>query len=108
MNQPEYKKINKDGIEINTVLIQMPKANLIIAASGCGFVMCGYLDISIAEKMGDIACVVSGVSTVDQMLEKPVVKLTEAAKTLGIELGMSGLDALKKMYNKDSDSPAFI
>ncbi len=62
-----------------------------------GYVMCGYLDINTAEKLNDVACVVSGVKTVEELLSKPVVKLTSQAQKLGICLGAFGKDALTKM-----------
>ncbi|MFH1061278.1 MAG: DUF1805 domain-containing protein [Candidatus Omnitrophota bacterium] len=97
MKTPIYKQILIKNSQINTVLIALDKANLIIASARLGFVMCGYLDIAVAEKMGDAACIVSGVSTIEQLLEKPVVKLTSKAKQLGVCLGQTGEQALEKM-----------
>ncbi len=59
--------------------------------------MCGYLNIETAEKLGDAACVVRGVKTVEEMLEGKVSALTSGAKKLGIETGMTGREALGKM-----------
>jgi uncharacterized protein YunC (DUF1805 family) len=97
MQTPIYKQILIKNSEINTVLIPLGKANLIIAYARQGFIMCGYLDITVAEKIGDVACVVSGVSTIEQLLEKPVVKLTKQAAELGICLGQTARQALEKM-----------
>jgi len=84
--------------KVKTVVFSLPHASLIIAAAPSGFVMCGYLDIAAAEKIGDAACVVGGVKTVDELLNKPVVKLTKQARELGITTGMSGRDALRHMF----------
>lgn len=97
METPIYKDILINNSSINTVLIKMPHANLIIASAARGFIMCGYLDIAIAEKIGDSACVVSGVTTVEELLARSVVKLTAQAKQLGVCLGDSGRQALEKM-----------
>jgi uncharacterized protein YunC (DUF1805 family) len=59
--------------------------------------MCGYLNIDAAEKMGDCACVVKGIKNVDELLAGEVVALTSHAKKLGIELGMTGKEALEKL-----------
>lgn len=97
MKTPIYKQILIKNSPINTVLIPLDKANLIIVYATRGFIMCGYLDIAVAEKMNDAACIVSGVSSVEQLLEKPVVKLTSKAEQLGICLGETGQQALEKM-----------
>lgn len=91
------KKIILDNIEIQTFQIKLQNANLVLAIASKGYVMCGYLDINIAEKLGDVACIVSGVETVEELLTKPVVKLTRQAEKLGISLGLSGKEALQKM-----------
>ena len=91
------KIIKLNNVEIDTYLIDMGQANLIIAKAPKGFLMCGYLDISVAQKLHDAACVVSGVKTIEELLEKPVVKLTSQAERLGIDLGMSGRQALERM-----------
>jgi len=80
------------GIEI-----PLNNAVLVIAIGKKGFVMCGYLNIEAAEKMGDAACVVKGVKNVDELLAGEVVALTSHAKKLGIELGRTGKKALEKL-----------
>jgi len=92
-----YDQILIKNFPINTVLIPTAQANLIIASARCGFIMCGYLNIAIAEKLGDAACIVSGVSTIEELLAKPVVKLTKQAEEIGICLGDTGQQALEKM-----------
>ncbi len=75
-------------IKLNTkylVLILAPK----------GYLMCGYLNLDVADKFGDIAAIITGVSTVEEMLSKPIVKLTSNAEKLGIKIGMTGEEALK-------------
>ncbi|PKM92880.1 MAG: DUF1805 domain-containing protein [Elusimicrobia bacterium HGW-Elusimicrobia-4] len=80
------------GIEI-----PLNNAVLVLAIGKKGFVMCGYLNIDAAEKMGDCACVIKGVKNVDELLTRKVVALTSHAKKLGIELGMTGKEALEKL-----------
>ena len=82
---------------INTLVVELNNANLILAIAPKGFLMCGYLDIFVAEKLKDAACVITGVKTVEELLNRPVVKLTPDAQKLGITLGMSGHTALEKM-----------
>jgi uncharacterized protein YunC (DUF1805 family) len=80
------------GIEI-----PLPKAPLVLAHGKNGFVMCGYLNVATAEKLGVAAAMVRGVSTVDDLLAAKIVELTTAAKEKGIEIGMTGRDALAKL-----------
>ena len=79
--------------------IEIPLNNAVLVMAICkkGFVMCGYLNIDAAEKMGDCACVVKGIKNVDELLAGEVVALTSHAKKLGIELGMTGKKALEKL-----------
>lgn len=80
------------GIEI-----PLNNAVLVMAIGRKGFVMCGYLNIEAAEKMGDVACIVKGVKNVDELLAGKVVALTSGAQKLGIELGITGKEALEKL-----------
>jgi len=79
-----------EGIEIS---LQNNGALVLINAAK-GFIMCGYLDISVANKFGNCAAIVKGVKTVDEMLQKAVVSVSDNASKLGIKEGMSGMQAL--------------
>ncbi len=70
---------------------------LILVMGEKGFVMCGFLNVESAEKLGVTAAVVSGVKTFDDVLNGQVKAVTSKAKSLGIEVGMKGADALKLM-----------
>lgn len=87
----EIKKIDS-GLGIR---IELQNASLVLITAEKGYIMCGYLNISAAEKKGDAACMVRGVSSFDDVLNAKVVELTSKAKTLGIREGMSGKEALK-------------
>ncbi len=81
------------GLEVKN----LGRAPLIIAKADEGYVMCGYLNIDTAEKLGDAAAIVSGVKSVEELLEKPVKAVTTKARSLGVEPGMTGREALEKM-----------
>jgi len=81
----------KKGVGIEVAL---PKAPLVLVKGQKGFVMCGYLNVDVAEKMGEAAAVVRGVKTVDDLLKAKVVALTSAAEKKGVKIGMSGQDAV--------------
>lgn len=80
------------GIEV-----ALPEAPLVLIVGKKGFLMCGYLALEVAEKFGSCAAIVTGVKTTDELLEKPVVKVTCGAERLGIKPGMTGRQALKKL-----------
>ncbi len=77
--------------------IQFPNTTLVLVLAKKGYVMCGYLNIVTADKLGDVAAVVRGVKTVDDLLKAKVQEVSEAAKKIGIEFGMTGESALEKM-----------
>lgn len=93
MEKIEIKEI--DGIQ--AIRIKMPNSFLILLKADKGFVMCGYLNIQAAEKLGDAACIVTGVKTIEDALNSKIVALTSKAKALGISEGMSAREALKLM-----------
>jgi uncharacterized protein YunC (DUF1805 family) len=74
-----------------------PCSNLVFIKGNNGFIMCGYLNLETAEKMGNIAAIVTGVKTIDNMLEKDIVRSTTAAQKVGIVAGISVLKALEKI-----------
>ncbi|MDP5039662.1 MAG: YunC family protein [Paraglaciecola sp.] len=59
-----------------------------------GLLACGYINAATCDKTGEACAIVSGVNDHNEMLNKPVVALSSAAKALGVELGMSGAQAL--------------
>jgi uncharacterized protein YunC (DUF1805 family) len=59
--------------------------------------MCGFLNMESAEKLGVAAAVISGVKTFKDVLNGQVKAVTSKAKTLGVEVGMKGTDALKHL-----------
>jgi len=85
----------KNCLGVRTDLPDSPPLLLIIAEKG--FVMCGFLNVESAEKLGVAAAVVSGVKTFDDVLNGQVRAVTSKAKSLGIEVGMKGADALKHL-----------
>ncbi|WP_370572628.1 YunC family protein [Methanomethylovorans sp.] len=87
----------KRGIAIG-LNFEMQRAPLLVIKATRGFAMCGYLDMATAEKLGDVAIRVSGVSTFDDVLAAEVKSLTSKAKELGITVGMKARDALELMF----------
>ena len=78
-------------------LINLGKAPLILIMAKRGYVMCGYLNIAAANKIGDIAGRVTGVKTFDEMLNASVVEVSENAKQAGLNEGMSVKEFLNNL-----------
>lgn len=77
---------------------QMQKYPLLVIRAEKGFLMCGYLNINAADTLGDTAARVKGVGNFEDMLKAQVVEVTQLARNLGIEPGMTGKEALNRMF----------
>ena len=93
VEQIELKRGTAIGLDL-----EMHHASLLVVKASRGFVMCGYLDMLTAEKLGDVAVRVSGVSTINEMLVAEVKAVTPKAQELGITVGMKAKDALELMF----------
>jgi uncharacterized protein YunC (DUF1805 family) len=80
------------------LMMDMENAPLLVIRAGCGFVMCGYLNMEIANKLGDVAVRVTGVRSFDDVLNAKTVDVSQAAKERGITVGMLAKEALNMMF----------
>ncbi|VVB96669.1 Uncharacterised protein [uncultured archaeon] len=92
------EQINLENGSALGLKMDMGNAPLLVIRAGCGFVMCGYLNMDIADKLGDVAVRVTGVKTFEDVLNTKAVDVSMAAKSLGITAGMTAKDALNKMF----------
>jgi uncharacterized protein YunC (DUF1805 family) len=83
-----------EGKKLTGVEIALPKAPLVLVHGETGFVMCGYLNVEAADKLGVAAAMVRGVSTVDDLLAAKIQAVSKAASEKGVQAGMSGREAL--------------
>lgn len=72
------------------------KSPLLLIKGGKGILACGYLNIETFNKTGEVAAIVTGVRTHEEMLKAKVIAVSNAARDAGIDVGMSGEDALRK------------
>jgi uncharacterized protein YunC (DUF1805 family) len=75
-------------------LIELDNAPLILIKAKKGYIMCGYLNINTANKVGDVAGRVTGVKNFEDVLKAKIVELTENAKKIGLYEGMNAKDFL--------------
>ena len=95
INVVSLKVDGKACLGVRVELPDSPPLLLIVAEKG--FVMCGFLNVEAAEKLGVAAVIVSGVKTFDDVLNAQVKAITSKAKSFGAEVGMKGSEALKRM-----------
>ncbi|MEW6592275.1 MAG: DUF1805 domain-containing protein [Candidatus Hadarchaeota archaeon] len=79
------------------VKVELKGAPLVLIAAEKGYVMCGYLNLETAERLGQAAAIVRGVKTFDDVLNAEIAETTSGAKALGVKKGMSGREALERM-----------
>ena len=81
------------------VRVELPDSPpLLLVVAERGFVMCGFLNVDVAERLGVAAVMVSGVKSFEDILNAKVKATTSRVKKLGIEVGMKGAKALKCMF----------
>jgi uncharacterized protein YunC (DUF1805 family) len=86
----------KNCLGLRVDLPGSPPLLLIIAEKG--FVMCGFLNVEAAERLGVAAAMVSGVKSFEDVLGAEIKAVTSRAKGFGVEVGMKGAEALKRMF----------
>jgi uncharacterized protein YunC (DUF1805 family) len=87
---------DKTCLGMKVELPDSPPLILVIAEKG--FIMCGFLNVNAAEKLGIAAVMVSGVKSFDDVLNAQVKAVTSKAKNLGVDIGIKGVDALEQMF----------
>lgn len=90
----QQKTIPVNNGSIEAFLIPLASKNLVVLRGSKGFIICGYLDLAIAEKFGDAACRITGVSSIEEALQSSIQSCTGAACDLGICAGMPVKEAL--------------
>ena len=93
INMTPLKINDKVAVGLRVDLPNSPP--LLLIAGQTGFVMCGFLNIDVAEKVNVAAAMVSGVKTFDDVLAADIKAVTSKAQMKGIKVGMKGEDAVK-------------
>ena len=95
INVTTVKVGGKTCLGLRVDLPESPPLLLVVADKG--FVMCGFLNVDAADKLGVAAAMVSGVKTFEDVLNAQVKTATTKAKNSGVESGMKGSEALEHM-----------
>ena len=80
---------------VEAILIPLMSKNLILLRGTKGYIMCGYLNLKVAEKLKDVAIKIMGVSSIKDALKAKVHSCTSPARKLGIRKGLPVKEALK-------------
>ncbi|MCH2128299.1 MAG: YunC family protein [Pirellulaceae bacterium] len=83
---------NQDTIERLRIDLQLP---LLIQRGSRGMLACGYINVATTNKTGEACAIVRGVNSFDDMLAAKVVEVSDQAKQLGVQEGMTGQEALE-------------
>lgn len=94
----EKRNIKIDGKKAFGIKVELPGAPLLLLVVPNGYVMCGYLNVETAERLGQVAAVVTGVKSFEDVLNARVARATTQARRLGIKEGMPGREALELMF----------
>lgn len=94
--------VDIDGRVALGVTVELPRTRLVMLTTDRGYIMCGALDVGLLnERLADrgiLAGRAVGVRTIEDLLEKPLESVTTHAEALGIRPGMSGREALKRLF----------
>ena len=94
----EIDKFEFDGKSFQGVKSTIPGGPPLLLIKGeKGFVMCGYLNADVAERVGLAAAIVSGVSSFDDVLNAEIKVATNKAKDLGVEPGKIVKDVIANL-----------
>lgn len=92
------ESIKLENGNVKGYCIDLGNAPLLILQAKKGFVMCGYLNMSAADKIGDIAGRVTGVKTFTEMLDAHLIEASKNAKQIGLHEGMTGKEFLNALF----------
>jgi len=91
----KHKRIKVGKKYIEAISIGLLSKSLILLKGRKGYVMCGYLNLKVAQKFQDAAVKIVGVSSIEEALRVGVHSCTFTAKKLGIFKGQPIKETLK-------------
>ena len=93
----EIQQLELRGGTALGVRVELPRAPLVLVRARKGFAMCGYLNLEAVDRAGEVAVRVTGVRNFEDVLQAKVAGVSQKARELGINEGMSGREALERM-----------
>ena len=80
---------------VEALAVKLQSKTLVLLRGSKGYVMCGYLNLRVAEKFKDAAVKVVGVSSIEEALSSTVHSCTSSARKLGIRKGQPIREAVR-------------
>jgi uncharacterized protein YunC (DUF1805 family) len=93
-DRPGHASGTVNGVMIEGFCLPMPPSNLLFITVPGGFIGCGFFDMKTFDKLGIPAVRITGVSTLEELLDGLISEVTESAEKSGVRIGMTGYDAL--------------
>ena len=92
-----FQLIRLEGGPALGLRFNLMKASFLVVKVAKGYVMCGYLNMETADKLGDCAGRVSGVANFEALLDAKINAVSMAAKERGLHEGMSAREFLNAL-----------
>jgi len=89
------KRVSDGVVGIEVELPSSPP--LVVLVGRRAFVACGFLNIELAERLGIPCARVTGVRSIEDVLEREVQQATSRARELGIVEGVKVREVLDKL-----------
>lgn len=93
----EQSMIEIDDHDILVWIIDLDTFPLIIFKAHKGYVMSEYLNISIANKLGDIAGLINHTQTINDALNSKIIQVSNKAKRKGLNPGIKAAEFLRRL-----------
>ncbi len=93
-NSVKYMEFISRTFRLHRINLKQP---LLLVQGKLGYLGSGHLDMGICEENGDAIAIVKPVKTFNEILFTEVVDVTSEGERLGINIGMKGEDALKRI-----------
>lgn len=78
-------------------VVSLGPVNMVYIRKPGGFLGCGLFDVAVLDRFGIAGATVTGVATLDDLLNGRVSRVNRTAEARGIREGMTGREALEKM-----------
>ncbi|MEW6528671.1 MAG: DUF1805 domain-containing protein [Candidatus Micrarchaeota archaeon] len=95
------KSVELEGKKYDTFEDNLGNLKLLVIKAKRGYIACSYINKETAEKVGDVAGFVSGVTCIDEMLKAKIRATTSWAEDVGLREGMSVRKALEILDNEE-------
>jgi uncharacterized protein YunC (DUF1805 family) len=90
-----------DGQEHQAIHLPTTSSAVLLIQADQGFLGCGYFSLETADKLGEAVAIVRGVKSFEDMLVAEVQGVSARATELGVTIGDSGREAIKKLGTND-------